>query len=316
MAIHPTPSAREKRVGYAVLLGLVLIAAGILAEQRRFNPALNPLTLDEAAPDSASLAAPTGWTAMGAAETFSAENLSDKIDGRAELYLEAGFKQLVAQRMSRTGQPDVWLEALLYTMNSRDAAYAVFSGQRRAGAHPLAVGDEGYAADNAAFAIRGALYAEVVAAQPGLDTDIEVTLRGLLGGETTAPTAGRSEKEALPAADQMPGTLSLIMDNAFGFDQFDRLYVASYSNATGSGALFVSKRATATDAATLASGYRAFVEENGGESRGEKALELFGRFEAVASEGEWLFGAHDATSEAWAASALEALRAQITGEKP
>ena len=302
-----------------MLVALGLIALGLLMEQRRFSPALDAVPVDKEPAPTEQLPLPPGWAALGPAEVFGADDLSDKIDGRAELYLGAGFTRLVAQRMQRVGQPDVWLEILLYTMQSSDAAFAVFSGQRRAGAQPLAVGDEGYVAENAAFAVRGNLYAEAVAAQAGLGSDLEAVLRGVLGdkGKTAAPV--RAEKDLLPIQDQVPGTFALIPENAFGFERFNRLYVASYSNAAGMGTFFVSLRASTEEAESLAAAYCEFITENGGAERAEQVQELFGRFEAVASAGNWLVGVHDALDATWAGQALalllERARAE-TGEAP
>ena len=295
-------------------MALGLIATGLLVEQRRFSPALEAIPVTAKPAQSEQLPLPNGWVALGPAEVFGADDLSDKIDGRAELYLGAGFTRLVAQRISRPDQPDGWMEVLLYTMQSRDAAFAVFSGQRRAGAHPLAVGDEGYVAENAAFAVRGALYAEVVAAQAGLATELEAVLREVLGDEGGSSAPLRAEKDLLPLPDQVPGTFALIPENAFGFDRFNRLYVASYSNATGMGTFFVSLRETDEEAQSLATAYLEFVAENGGEARDGQVHELFGRFEAVAAEGKWLLGVHDARDAHWAGLALSLLRERARAE--
>lgn len=306
-----TISPAERRAGYAILMALALVLTGVLVAQHYFNPALAPVVGLESTTSSPAWTVPAGLEALGPVEVFGPDELSDKIDGRAELYIGAGFTRLLTRRMAVPGHADRWLELFVYTMNSPDAAYAVFSGQRRAGARPAAVGDEGYLTDNAGFALRSNIYAEAVAAASGLDEVLVAALRGVLGEATAGFVEGPPEKSVLPEEDQQPGTLTLLTEDAFGFADFDQVYAASYTNAEGSGVLFVSRRDQESTASSLTAAYRSFLEENGAESRTEVTYELFGRFEAVASEGAWLLGVHEGTTVAWTESALAGLRARI-----
>ena len=91
------------------------------------------------------------------------------------------------------------------------------------------------------------------------------------------------------------------------------MLIAAYSNAVGAGTLFISRRAAPEEAQALADRYSAFVLENGGAVADGGALELFGRFEAVASAGSDLFGVHEATSAEWARAQMAILRAHVEG---
>ena len=305
-----TPS--ERRVGFAVMGVWVVILAGLLIEQNRLNPALQETSAGlEVAAERPDLPVPDSLVALGPGESFGPEELSDKIDGRAELYLGAGFTRLLTRRMGLPGKAEHWLELYVYTMESPDAAYAVFSGQRRAGAREVALGDEAYLTDNACFAVCGTTYAEAVAAQPGMDDALQAALRGVLSGCAPSELSERPERELLPAEDQVAGTMTLLTEDAFGFDQFDRLYVAAYSNGAGAGTLFVARRASEDEAVALAASYLAFLGENGGVSRGPELVELFGRYEAVSAVGPWLLGVHEATDGPWAEGALARLRKQV-----
>ena len=50
---------------------------------------------------------------LTAGEIFEAQNLSDKINGKAELYLSAGFVRLISQRFKDERGSDLWIEAFL-----------------------------------------------------------------------------------------------------------------------------------------------------------------------------------------------------------
>jgi hypothetical protein len=83
-------------VGIGVLCLLAAVAMGFLAAQSRFNPAVTARQTIAAAPseptglDLATLA-PPGIEPLSPPEQFNPETLSDKINGKAELYFSAGF---------------------------------------------------------------------------------------------------------------------------------------------------------------------------------------------------------------------------------
>ena len=100
---------RQTVLSMVILAGLVLIGIGIAITQSRVNAAI--LQKDELLPTANmteqsdppdSIAAfdplPPGLKPLAALEMFNAGNLSDKINGKAELYLSAGFTGLVSQR--------------------------------------------------------------------------------------------------------------------------------------------------------------------------------------------------------------------------
>src|SRR5512144_1193881 len=131
------PPGRQTLVSLATLGCLLAVAAGLLWTQSRFNPAVvNFLqgTADRAKetspaapmPKEQILPLPEAMSPLSPAEHFDRETLSDKIDGKAELYLSAGFTRLDCQRVSLAGQPDAWIEVFVYDMGSVENAYAVF----------------------------------------------------------------------------------------------------------------------------------------------------------------------------------------------
>src|SRR5512133_1136053 len=98
---------RRTPVALAVLAGLLAIAGGLLWTQSRFNPAVVNFLKAAAPPGAAApgartaiLPLPDGISPLTAPERFDRETLSDKIDGKAELYLSAGFIGLEAQRLA------------------------------------------------------------------------------------------------------------------------------------------------------------------------------------------------------------------------
>ena len=133
-----TPPLSERLISSGILTLLALIAVGIFIVQSDFNPALVQLNPDSILPgqprtaspvttSAAMLSLPEGYSAMTPTETFDSATLSDKINGKAELYLSAGFKQLQSQRIGDETSTDRWFEIFVFDMATQENAFAVYS---------------------------------------------------------------------------------------------------------------------------------------------------------------------------------------------
>ena len=75
-----------------------------------------------------------GFKPLAPIESYGPETLSDKIDGKADLYLPAGFKEMSCRKFNLdTAADKAFVEVFIYDMGSAANAFAVFSGQRRPG---------------------------------------------------------------------------------------------------------------------------------------------------------------------------------------
>ena len=97
-------SRMETCSGVGILLCLVAVAAGVFLRQFSFNPAVlvarnaGLQMRQQSQPPSDFASLPPELKPFGPPETFAPDNLYDKIDGKAELYLAAGFVRLHCQR--------------------------------------------------------------------------------------------------------------------------------------------------------------------------------------------------------------------------
>ena len=155
-------SPRQKFLSMVILSILMVIGVGIFITQFRFNPGvlkkdvlLQASNKDKPSPQLVSNAyfvpLPEGLQPLTESEIFDARNLSDKIDGKAELYLSSGFTRLVSQRFRDERQADLWVEAFVYDMGNNQNAFSVFSAQRREDAESLGLTQHAYRTSNALF---------------------------------------------------------------------------------------------------------------------------------------------------------------------
>jgi hypothetical protein len=328
-----TVSKNETWVGYASLLVLVVIAGGIFLIQSRYEQSiLKPGLLQTESPSqdvplTSSLRdliqfAPESLTPLTPPETFGPENLSDKINGKAELYLSAGFVRLVSQRFAIENEPTVWMEAFIYDMGSSRGSYAVYSLQKRSEATELDTGDFAYRTENALYFVHGSYYVEIVAsvAQESM-AKLILSFGDNFVGKTTAGSEAINEFSLFPTKYLNKASISLLPSDAFGFQQFDSIFTAQYEVEDTELTAFLSQRKSPAEAVRLVESYTSFLREFGGtELRstlnipGVKLVEIMDTFELIFSRGSILAGVHGAENRK-AAEELTLMLNQSLAEK-
>jgi hypothetical protein len=239
-------------------------------------------------------------------ERFSAETLSDKIDGKAPLYLSAGFRDLRTQRASVGGDSGQWFEIFVYDMGEPRNAYAVFSEQRRASAEPLAFVENAYRTSNGVYFTHGAYYVEIVAAPPAAEQTepARLAFARRFVGETQVEAAELGERELLPEKGLDPDSITLQPANVFGFGELDNVFTADYRLGGETVTAFLSRRESPAEADRLAEAYAGFLTDMLGGApvdpaeapEGATVVELFGTYEVVFARGALLAGVHEAPS--------------------
>ncbi len=209
-------SSAQRFTGYGILVLLGLIIIGLLVRQARFNPAVNvalraPLHGKSQAASSQTPAATAalipeveGFSPLAPGESFGPDNLSDKIDGKAELYLARGLQRNVLPQI-RSGQPParrmskclsmIWVRLKMPLPCSAASAVRVLP------AVPLTA--NAYATTNALFFTQGRFYVEIVAdrASEALQGSLEAYATALLAklpAEGETKDAGRALSQGRP----------------------------------------------------------------------------------------------------------------------
>jgi hypothetical protein len=313
-------TAPQRITGYAILLVLGLITIWLLVQQSRFNPAVN-VTLETQGPTERTLAGATvdlipevaGFTPVAPPKSYGPDNLSDKIDGKAELYLAASFKEMSCRSYTLDSPRGAHLEVFIYDMGSPQNAYAVFSSQRRSGSVPIPLTPNAYTTPNALFFTRGKYYMEMVA-----DRALEDLPRSLEGYTTALLAKIPAEGETKNAAALFPpeglalDSVRLNAADAFGLAGFDNVYTGEYTLKDGKATAFLAERQTPEQAQAEAKQYRDFLTANGYRviqpSGGPKDMTVLGldnSYEVILVRERTVAGVHDATSTA---AALELAR--------
>ena len=325
-------SKQETAVSGLVLLVIAAIATGVFISQFQFNPAIishhdlaatqervedNVLPLDQ---DSL-ISLPPGMKPLTPPEVFTPETLYEKINGKAELYLSAGFNRLRCQRMHPEQNPELWMEAFVYEMETTSNAFSVFSMQRRDDGTPTDLSDFSYQTENALFLAHGSYYLEIIGSQATPEMRQLMTKfskhfiqKTISGGKTL------SEFSLFPDACSDQTQMSVIPSSAFGFDKLDNVYTAQCTVNQKTTMAFLSNRGSAENARNLAIAYGTFLKTFGGteiplaEQQGDaRLIEIFGTYELIFTAGSYLCGVHEAETQEQAMS-VAALLSTGVGE--
>jgi hypothetical protein len=324
------PSRFETVLSFGILSVLVLTAGVILIRQSDFNPAVLQLAADQvisgspAAPPASQAASalvplPQDVSVLTAPEIFGPDTLSDKIDGKAELYLSAGFNRLQCQRFSNTASAETWMEIFIFDMASQKNAFAVYSSQQREDAVPSpALGRYAYRTANALYWVHGPYYVELIASEASEATLNRMqALAEAFNRATAVDIETITETALFPKAGLDPQSITLIPADAFGFENFDRVFVAEYHLDGSTLSAFISARGSPEAAKHLAAAYRAFLLAFGGTAleddgiRDAVIVEIMDEYDIIFTRDVFVAGVHAAADKSQALALARSLDSGI-----
>lgn len=309
----------ESAVSTCLLAILLLIGVGVFLKQfdvdmSRFGigPGTGPEL--EIPPDLASFV-PVSVEAISETEIYDSENLYEKIDGRAALYLDSGFKKLFAQRFVSKDDKNLIMELYLYDMGNVRGAFSVYGVQRRADVNALPAFPVSYAyrTSNALYLVHGKYYIELVgfsesAELLGAMIETAQKIQANLAADSDTEIA---ELSLFPTENFVQGSVKLYLTNGLAFEGLTDTFTARYKVGDQIVTAFLSKRASAKEARTIAESYYKFLINNDGVGKPttDKVLEgniivfhheTFDTFEIVLSIGAFVTGVHEAESQEFA----------------
>ena len=112
---------------------------------------------------------PPGWTAAKSGtkyiESFNADNLYEKIDGRAESFLQYGVKGMAYTFYHPIGDPSNELQLYVFEMADALKALGKYGSEKPDEAKVILVGDEGYTSAGSTLFYAGKYYTQIVSTQ-------------------------------------------------------------------------------------------------------------------------------------------------------
>ncbi|MHC4720193.1 MAG: DUF6599 family protein [Planctomycetota bacterium] len=317
-------AGRAKRLESAISICLVavlfLVALGIIIKQSNYNMsrygigtviAERPLLALELETEqeqtfTLSSVAPAGFAPLSKMAVYSAENLYEKINGKAPLYTDSGFKELSTQQFISKTDESLWMELYIYDMGAVKNAFSVYSIQRRAEAEPLPPMRFAYGTSNAVYLVHGKYYIELVgsAESQELFRAMSEVCRKIRANLTIDHDSGIAELAFFPEDNLVEDSTKFYLANVFGSEGLTDTFSARYKFGDDTITAFLSKRASADEAQAVAARYHKFLIDNGGSVKPAankafegKVIDFYDTTEIVFSTGPFVAGIHEAENQ-------------------
>lgn len=338
-------SHREKLLGAGILVLLAAVGVAVAIKGRVYDPAkfsVDPATLEftrsavigkaatlrtddgmrtfetTSRPDTGNTSelSVAGLKPLGPTESYTADTLFEKINGRAPAYFEFGFKDLATRSFGIPGQEGQYLDVFVFTMDSPVNAFGIFSMERGGEGASVDFALDGYRSEMGYFFRQGPAYIQVLASDVSevIMAPAEQAARAL-AAQFPIDDTGIQARSKLPSDGQIPGSVNFIRKNAYGQAALKNTFEAKYH--VGDSKLTYFAAAGNEDTyQTL----KAFFSEYGsikesGEQEGARFFvgENFGQFSIIHTDGETLTGVMN-TDDADAARAFVE-RVQAAGKR-
>lgn len=332
--LKPAPSVFQRRLSLVLLGILVLIAGTVIWIQNQYDPLTwreqskiqigQPETEEEQA---------EGIVPISPVEKYNAQNLSDKINGKADLYLSAGFRSLESRRFGLTPDKARWMERYVYDMGGLRNAFSVFSAQRRQDAEQSALTSHAYLSANGLFLVHGPYYVEIIGTEASGPMQSRMKdLGAAFVRSRSVPSEKLQELALFPPDHHVPHTTQLIADSAFGIQVLDWVYTSNYADTAAQATAFISNRKSAEQALTAMAAFIGYWKEFGGQTvqtpdhlpghppdylpdylKDARIVLILDNYEIAMVRGEYLFGVHEATDLEFGLALAAGLRQSIGG---
>jgi hypothetical protein len=254
-----------------------------------------------------------GATPMGDTEFYSADNLYEKINGRAPAYLEFGFQQLRSRSFAGTTDKGSYVDVYEYRMDSPVNAFGIFAMERDPEGKVLDFAPDGYSGEMGYFFRQGSCYVQVIASdQKPATLALAKSVAGQLAKSIPVDDQGLGARRSLPAQGMINESVTYTQDNAQGQAFLKDVFQADY-DFDGKKLTFFLMVTTPEAAAKAWESYLAFSGRHGGKAEaipeisGAKIFqaENFGKSKLIFQRGGELGGVIDTQDPVAARAFLE-----------
>ena len=205
-----------------------------------------------------------GLKPMGKTEFYNADNLFEKIDGRAPAYVAFNFQQLRCRSFGLDGTAGSYADVYEYRFDTPINAFGLFAQERDPKGKPLDFAADGYASEMGFFFRQGAVYVQIICSDQNSNT--LATARAIAENRAKvlpADDTGLAARRKLPAAGLIADSVTFVAENALGQSFLNNVFQANY-NFAGQKLTFFLMAATPDAAAAAWKSFLAFSGKYGG----------------------------------------------------
>jgi hypothetical protein len=266
---------------------------------------------------------PEGWQLSDKPVYFTAENLYEQINGRAEFYLAYNVVGMTFAIYEIEPHAEPFFVCSVFDMGTPLNAYGVYSGDRSSDAEVLDLGRQAYRSGASFFIRQGQYYCRIVSS----DDNVELVDLGLqLAKKFVAilPDHGQPIPglNALPKKNRTPHSDNYFLVDAFGLDFMVHTFTAKYNYQDSEVTQFVSMQDSKADAIDALNQYEAHAKRYGERVsiyRSDKAsflvCDMKGYYDVVFQKQSSLAGVTNCHDENLAISLAQELWIELTTQQ-
>jgi hypothetical protein len=205
-----------------------------------------------------------GWDAPTQFREYTPLDLWEKIDGRADIYLQFGVQKMTFGSYLCRTDPGISIDVYWYEMAKPEGAFGIYQAESDSHATPIAVGDAGYGGGGSVIFRKGAHYIRVEANGAGAAVEAAgPAVAQAIAGRIAGGGGGVWAESVLPREGRTGEGIAFHGEDAFSLDFLDAVFSADYSVDGKSYTAFVHQAESAAAAVALLDQYEAFFKANG-----------------------------------------------------
>ena len=242
------------------------------------------------------------WRAPREVSRFTPETLYQKIDGRADAYLQFHALGLTFGTYHNQSAPDGLIDVYWYDMGEPLNAFGIYRAEASPEAAVVSIGNDGYSTGGAVFFWKGSCYVQVLPTRFD-DSDAPVALAIAERLAALIENAGGDmwALSILPQSGRVAGSFNYVAKDAFSLDFLSEVFTADYDLDGKRVTLFIHRAADEAAAAALFDRYVRFLKQYGkvvwtepDSSRLIAGGDVSGMIDVVFAKGRYFGGANGA----------------------
>ena len=212
------------------------------------------------------LPAVDGWTVSDEVEVFDPDNLFDRINGAAPLFLENNFREMTSLEYKR-GADYITIQA--YRHATPEDAFGMYSSERSSDLAFLPIGGEAQGDQSHLYFFAGNMYLKIWS---NASDDVSAELQSIgkaLAGKIDAGAAYPAIVRLFPEEGKVPYSAAYITSNFIGHEFLHSVYTMKYERGGQSFLLFVVDGDTPEGIKEVLTHYLAFTKQSQEPKEGE-----------------------------------------------
>jgi hypothetical protein len=177
-----------------------------------------------------------GWQKSGSGEVFNSDNLFDRINGAAPLFIENGFREMTTCDYEK-GEDYITIQ--VYRHATPEDAFGMYTSERSSDLTFYKIGGEAHGDNSSLFFFAGPLYVKIRSNQSENETKkaMRVIAESIAGN--TDPNTYPAIIGTFPEENKIPHSEAYITSNYIGHEFLNKVYQCQYKQGDLTYQLFV-----------------------------------------------------------------------------